>query len=71
MNRAIPKANARNSLALSPTTFPIDLSESRDLADRGTSGKRFDISDFSDDLKVHEPMLPKPSAPVNGPPRLG
>jgi hypothetical protein len=66
MNRSIVEANASYAFALSPTSFAIELAQSRDLPDACAGCERFDVGDFPKDLKVHGAMVANLGLGVNG-----
>jgi hypothetical protein len=52
-NRAISELDARNSLALPPASWPVNLVKSAPFADALPHSDRLDIGDRADNLEVH------------------
>lgn len=54
---AIRQSDTGDTLSFPPTATTIELAQSPNFSDRGADSKCLDVGDFSDDLKVHGPML--------------
>ena len=54
---AIRQSDSGYTLSFPPTATTVELAQSPNFSDGGANSKRFDMGDFSDDLKVHRPML--------------
>jgi len=59
VNSTILKAYPGNALSLAPSTTTIKLPKPRDLPNRRSDRKGFDVRDVTNNLEVHPDMLAK------------
>lgn len=64
-DRPVIKASTGNSLALSPTSLSVELSQPSDLPNSGPNRKCLGVGDLSKDLKVHRGMVTNWASSVN------